>query len=75
MKRRIITAAEGNTKGQEAFEEAVANMQDNYDYVVEGLEKMSRNGGEDQNEALQLALEMNSAIEGVTKKIASKMLQ
>ena len=75
MKRRIIQAAEGSSKGAEAFEEAVANMEDNFSYVVEGLEKLSRDGGESQNEALQLTLEMNSAIEGITQKIAGKIMQ
>ena len=70
MKRRIITAAE-SSKGQEALDEALSNLNDNFDYVVDGIEKLSRDGSEGQNQALQLALEMNSAVESVTKKIAS----
>lgn len=69
--KRVITSAEGNTKGEEAFEEAIENLQDNFDYVVQGLEKLSREGGEGQSQALQLVLECNSAVESITQKIAA----
>lgn len=87
MKRRIRTisasnamkastpvkasASSGSTKGQEAFEEAVANLEDNFEYVIQGLEKLSREGGDGPSQSLQLVLECNSAIEQVTQKIAS----
>lgn len=73
MKKVIVpvTAAEGNTKGAEAFEEAIGNLEENFDYVVQGLEKLSRDGGEGQSQALQLVLECNSAIESITQKIAA----
>jgi len=77
MKRRIvpITAAEGQSKGAEAFEEAVSNLEADFDYVVDGLEKLSRDGGEGQSQALQLVLEMSSAVKSVTDKIASAITQ
>lgn len=70
-----ITAAEGNTKGMEAFEEAISNLEENFEYVAQGLEKLSREGGEGQSQALQLVLECNSAIEHITQKIASVIQQ
>lgn len=71
IKQQRVNAAEGQSKGQEAFDEAIDNLQDNFDYVIDGLDKLSRAGGESQSQALQLALEMNSAVESVTQKIAS----
>lgn len=86
MKRRIISsnddvnispvkAAEGQTKGQEAFEEALDNVQDNFDYAIDGLDKLSRDGGEGQSLALQLALELNSAVDAIIQKIAGNIVQ
>lgn len=84
MKRMVITAsrrnskvvaAEGQSKGQEAFDESIANLDANFDYLVDGLEKLSRDGGEGQSQALQLVLEANTAIEGIIQKIASAITQ
>lgn len=77
MKRRIVpvTAAEGQTKGQEAFEEAINNLEADFDYVVDGLEKLSREGSDGQSQALQLSLEMSSAVKSITEKIAAAITQ
>ena len=77
MKRKFtktpvsVTAAEGSTKSEEAFDEAIDNLEADFDYVIDGLDKLSRDGGEGQSQALQLALEMSSAIQSITDKIAS----
>ena len=73
--RQRVNAAEGQSKGQEAFDESIDNLQSNFDYVVEGLEKLSRDGGEGQSQALQLVLEANTAIEGIIQKIAAVITQ
>lgn len=79
MKRKFtkvpVTAAEGQSKGQEAFDESIDNLGANFDYLVDGLEKLSRDGGEGQSQALQLVLEANTAIEGIIQKIASAITQ
>lgn len=69
--KKPITAAEGQTKGAEAFDEAIDNLSADFDYVVDGLEKLAREGGEGQSQALQLTLEMSSAVKSITDKIAS----
>lgn len=65
-----VKAAAGTTKGQEAFEEAISNLEENFEFVIQGLEKLSREGGEGPSQSLQLVLECNSAIEQITQKIA-----
>lgn len=77
MKRRFtktpVTAAEGQTKGQEAFDEAMGNLEDDFAYVIDGLEKLSRDGN--SSEALQLVLEMSSAVQTMTDKIAAAIAE
>lgn len=75
MRKKTVNAAEGQSKGQEAFDESIDNLQSNFDYVVEGLEKLSRDGGEGQSQALQIVLEANTAIEGIIQKIAAVITQ
>ena len=82
MKRRIlnsqnnkpVTAAD-STASTEAFEESMDNLSDNFDYVMDGLDKLAREGKEGQNQAMQLALELDSYVEAITKKIAEAVAQ
>lgn len=85
MKRRILSArpatnykkkpvkAAETSKGQEAFDEAMDNLQDDFDYLVDGLEKMVRDGGEGQSQALQIVLEASSAVNNIINKISNNM--
>lgn len=82
MKRRIlnsqnkpVTAAADSTASTEAFEESMENLSDNFDYVMDGLDKLAREGKEGQNQAMQLALELDSYVEAITKKIAEAVAQ
>lgn len=85
MKRRILSSrpatsyrkepvnAAETSKGQEAFDEAMDNLQDDFDYLVDGLEKMVRDGGEGQSQALQIVLEASSAVNNIINKISNNM--
>lgn len=65
MKRVIKAATEA--KGEEAFNEALDNIQDDFDYFVDGLDKMSRDGN--ISEALRLALEAKEVINNLIDKV------
>ena len=70
-----VTAAEGQSKGQEAFDEAVDNLEANFDYLIDGLDKLSRDGGEGQSQALQLVLQANESVENIIQQIATAITQ
>lgn len=85
MKRRILSSktvkrythkpvnAAETSKGQEAFDEAMDNLQDDFDYLVDGLEKMVRDGGDGQSQALQIVLEASSAVNNIISKISNNI--
>lgn len=65
--KRVIKAA-NETKGEEAFNETLSDIQDDFDYFVDGLDKMSRDGN--TSEALRLTLEAKEAINSLIDKIS-----
>lgn len=87
MKRRILSSNKVNnyrkepvnaaeqSKGQEAFDEALDNLQDDFDYLIDGLEKMVRDGGEGQSQALQIVLEASQAVNSIIDKIANNVAE
>lgn len=87
MKRRILSSvqpkgmnkkpveAADQSKGQEAFDEAMDNLQDDFDYLLDGLEKMVRDGGDGQSQALQIVLEASQAVNSIIDKVANNVAQ
>lgn len=77
MKRRIIStktiSAAETSKGQEAFEEAMDKLEDDFNYLMDGLEKMVRDGGDGQSSALQIVLEATSTVNNLIAKISSNL--
>ena len=59
----------------DGYNEASDNIQDNFDYAVDGFDKLARNGKDGEQAALQLMLELNEAIESVISKIASTLTE
>ena len=70
MKRMIsssskpVTAAEEN----EVLDDAIAELKSNVDYVIEGFEKLGREGKESQ-----ILLELSAAVENAVQSIASAL--
>lgn len=75
MKRMIsssskpVTAAEAN----EVLDDAIAELKANVDYVIEGFEKLGRDGKEGQNTAQQILLELSAAVENAVQSVASAL--
>lgn len=63
---RPINAAEEN----EVLDDAIAELKANFDYVVEGFEKLGREGKDGQNRAQQILLELSAAIENAVAGVA-----
>lgn len=64
--KRVIRGAEDN-KTSDAFKDELSNIQDDFDYLVDGLDKMARDGK--TSEALQIVLEAKSVVNGLISKI------
>lgn len=85
MKRRILSSASTSrftkkpihaaeqSKGQEAFDEAMDNLQDDFDFLLDGLEKMVRDGGDGQSQALQIVLEASQAVNSIIDKVTTNV--
>lgn len=71
--KRMIKAASQETS--EAFNNALDNLKDDIDYVIDGFEAISRQGKEGENAALQLILQMNESVSAMMKDIADKIAQ
>lgn len=71
--KKPVLAATGERS--DGYNEALESVEGNFDYAMEGFEKLARDGKEGERAAMQLMLELNSAIEGVIQKIANTITQ
>jgi len=62
-----IMGAEGGGSKEEAFDEGLSDLKSDFDYAMDGLDKMARDGNTD--EALSLVLEFSSGVAGIISKI------
>lgn len=65
---KSITAAEDVDS---ALEDAIDELKANFDYAVDGFDKLARNGKEGQNKANQILLQLAEAVENANKQVAS----
>ena len=72
MKRMIYNSTRPVTAAEESevLDDAIAELKANFDYVVEGFEKLGRDGKDGQNRAQQILLELSSAVEGAVASVA-----
>lgn len=65
--RQSITAAEEADTG---LEDAIDELKANFDYAIDGFDKLARNGKEGQNKANQILLQLAEAVENANKQVA-----
>ena len=70
MKKIIIAA---NQEKSDGYTEAYDNCKDNFDYALDGCDKLSRDSKDGERLATQLLLELNAGIDAVLSKIASNI--
>lgn len=71
-KNPVLAATAERSDG---YNEAQDTLQGNFDYAMDGFEKLAREGKEGEHEAMQLMLELNSAVESVIQSIASTIVE
>lgn len=75
MKRMISSSSRPVTAAEESevLDDAIAELKANVDYVIEGFEKLGRDGKEGQNTAQQILLELSAAVENAVQSVASAL--
>lgn len=74
MKRFMKTTIEAATKDpSEAFEAVKDGLDENFNYVLEGFDKLARDGQE--KIAMDIMTSLNTAVEDAIAKVASAVTQ
>lgn len=78
--RKLIKAGSSNQRairaaddGNPALDDAMSDMKADFDYVMDGLDRMSRMGGDSSKRALSLALEFNASIGNMISTVANEV--
>lgn len=71
MKRMILAATEGN----EALDNAIKDLEADFDYIIEGLEKLSRTSTDKGKEALSIALELSQNLVNINNSISNAIIE
>ena len=71
MKRMILAATEGN----EALDDAIKDLEADFDYIIEGLEKLSRTSTDKGKEALSIALEFSQNLVNINNSISNAIIE
>lgn len=67
--KRMIRAAE-EVKENEYFQNLLDTADDNFDYLLDGLDKLARDGKDSDPAVVQIATDLNTAIDQLTARIA-----
>lgn len=69
--KRVITAAEASSENK--LDDAIGNLEADFEYIISGLEKLSRSGVNASNDALAIAENISNALKSFTSDIADKI--
>lgn len=67
MKKYVKASAEKD----EALDNAISDLESDFDYIIEGLEKLSRDG--QGKEALTIALDIGTELSSVISRVTSSI--
>lgn len=54
----------------ENLESNIDDLKDNFDYAIDGITKLAKNGKETTNKATQILLQLSEGVENANKQIA-----
>lgn len=69
MKRVYVKSAE--TSEQSKLEALMGTLKDDFDYVMSGLDKLARDGGELENSGTTIAQNLSDQLQSVISQIAN----
>lgn len=70
---RKVTISAASKETSEAFESIKNEVEDNFNYLLEGFEKLARDGQE--KVAMDIMTSLNTAVEDAIAKVASAVAQ
>lgn len=68
----VLAATDERSDG---YTEASDNLQANFDYAMDGFDKLARDGKEGEQTAIQLMIELNNAVDSIIGSIASNVAE
>lgn len=68
---KYIKAAEDPS----ALDDCISNLKDDFDYIMDGLDKLNRTGGDSAKSALSIALSLSDAIANHIEQVSSQILK
>ena len=71
MKRRIFSASDSEN---ERLDEFLDVLKSDFDYILEGLDKLGRSGVNSGNDALAIAERLQSNLQDTINEIAQKVI-
>lgn len=71
-KQPVLAATAEHSDG---YNEAQDRLQANFDYAMDGFEKLAMDGKDGEQQALQLMLELNDAVESAIQHIAGTIVE
>ena len=69
------TAIRGAEDSRPTLDDAIDNLNDDFDYIVGGLEKLGRDGVNASNQALAMAETISAALQSYIQELAGLMAQ
>ena len=71
MKRRIFSASDSEN---DRLDEFLDVLKSDFDYILEGLDKLGRSGVKSRNDALAIAERLQSNLQDTINEIAQKVI-
>lgn len=68
--QKPVQAAEGE-QGSDKLQAALDNLNDDFDYIISGLERLERQGANGANDAMMIAENLSGALQSVMSEVAS----
>ncbi len=71
MKRvRTYVRSAADDSGKTKLDILMDSLKDDFDYVMSGLDKLARDGGESENSGTTIAQDLSDTLQGVIQRIA-----
>ena len=70
--KRLIKAAE-DTKENEFFQDAMNKAEDDFEYLLDGLDKLSRDGKDRDEAVVQIVMDLNKQLADLTSRVAAQI--
>lgn len=70
MKRYLRAASDQDSP----LDDNISDLKADFDYIIEGLEKLGRMGSDKSKEALSVSLELSGMLSDITSEISNLMI-